>query len=393
MDLDSIQKALDESGLDGWLLCDFHHRDAMAYKILGLDASKQTTRRWFYYIPRRGRPIKLSHRVEPGKLEPLPGEQQFYLAHTELHERLAAMLGGRKKVAMQYSPMNNIPSVSVVDAGTVELVRSLGAEVVSSADLIQRFEAVTGEDGFQSHCEAGAKVQAIKDETFQAMDQALRAGRQISEFDLREFILARFADEGLATEGVPIVGFNDHAADPHFEPTAERAYVLHHGDTILLDLWARRISPPGLFYDITWCGFAGQEPPALYQEIWSVACAARDAGLEFVRRRVEAGERCHGWEVDDVVRRVVTRAGFGEVFLHRTGHSIGIQEVHGNGANLDNLETKDERLLVPGTCFSIEPGIYLEGRVGVRSEINVFITPAGKVEVFGPIQKDLLLVG
>jgi len=393
MDLSSIQKALDESGLDGWLLCDFHHRDAMAYKILGLDPGKQTTRRWFYYIPRAGQPIKLSHRVEPGKLESLPGEQQFYLAHAELHQRLASLLTRGKKVAMQYSPMNNIPSVSVVDAGTVELVRSLGAEVVSSADLIQRFEAVTGEEGFRSHAEAGAKVQQIKDEAFRGMDQALRSGQRITEYDVCRFILSRFEAEGLVSDGIPIVGFNDHAADPHFEPTEEHAYALHHGDTILVDLWARRDQPAGVFYDITWCGFAGQDPPALYREIWSVACEARDAGLEFVRQRIEAGVECHGWEVDDIARRVVTKAGFGDVFLHRTGHSIGIEGVHGNGANLDNLETKDERKLVPGTCFSIEPGIYLEGRMGVRTEIDVFITPAGKVEVVGPIQGDLLLVG
>jgi len=393
MELTSIQEALGESGLDGWLLCDFHHRDAMAYKILGLDPGKQTTRRWFYYIPRAGQPVKLSHRVEPGKLEPLPGEQQYYLAHTELHQRLATILAGQKKVAMQYSPMNNIPSVSVVDAGTVELVRSLGAEVVSSAELIQRFEAVTDEAGYESHRAAGVKVQQIKDEAFRGMDQALRSGQRIAEYDVCQFILSRFEQEGLVSDGVPIVAFNDHAADPHFEPTETRSYNLHHGDTILVDLWARRAEPPGVFYDITWCGFAGQEPPPLYGEIWSVVCNARDAGLDFVRERIAAGTGCHGWEVDDVVRRVVTRAGFGEVFLHRTGHSIGVEGVHGNGANLDNLETKDERRLVPGTCFSIEPGIYLEGRMGVRAEIDVFIRLDRVVEVCGPIQQDLLLVG
>ena len=393
MDVAAIQQALRQAAFDGWLFCDFHNRDLMAYKILGLDENAHTSRRWFYFLPGEGQPVKLSHRVEAGKLESLPGEQQHYLSYTELHEKLAAILAGSKKVAMQYSPMNNIPYVSVVDAGTVELVRSFGVEVVSSADLVQQFDAVTGADGFRSHCEAGEKVLAIKDEAFAKMDEALRKGRRITEYDVREFILARFEQEGMVTNGVPIVGFNEHPADPHFEPLQEIAHALHHGDTILLDLWARRADPPGIYYDVTWCGFAGQEPPALYREIWSVVCAARDAGLEFVRRRMTAGQPCHGWEVDDAVRGVVAKGGFGEVFLHRTGHSIGVHDVHGNGANLDNLETKDDRLLVPGTCFSIEPGIYLEGRMAVRTEIDVYLTPEAKVEVYGPIQKDLILIG
>jgi Xaa-Pro aminopeptidase len=393
MNVAAIQQALREAAFDGWLFCDFHNRDLMAYKILGLDENAHTSRRWFYFVPSKGQPVKLSHKVEAGKLASLPGDQQYYLPYTELHQKLSAILEGSKRVAMQYSPMNNIPYVSVIDAGTIELVRSFGVEVVSSADLVQQFDAVTGEDGYRSHCEAGKKVLAIKDEAYARMDDALRSGEKITEFEVREFILGRFAEEGMVTNGVPIVGFNDHPADPHFEPLEEIAHTLHHGDTILLDLWARRAEPPGIYFDVTWCGFAGQEPPAQYEEIWSVACAGRDAGLEFVRRRFEAGDPCHGWEVDDVVRDVVTRGGYGEAFLHRTGHSIGVHDVHGNGANLDNLETKDDRMLVPGTCFSIEPGIYLEGRMAVRTEIDVYITLDGKVEVYGPIQKDLILVG
>jgi len=393
MDVAAIQEALRQAEFDGWLFCDFHNRDLMAYKILGMDENGHTSRRWFYFVPSEGQPVKLSHKVEAGKLESLPGDQQHYLPYTELHEKLAAILAGSKKVAMQYSPMNNIPYVSVVDAGTVELVRSFGVEVVSSADLVQQFDAVTGADGFRSHCEAGDKVLAIKDEAFAKMDESLRKGRRITEYEVREFILSRFEQEGMVTNGVPIVGFNEHPADPHFEPLEKIAHALHHGDTILLDLWARRADPPGIYYDVTWCGFAGQDPPALYTEIWSVVCAARDAGLEFVRQKMTAGEPCHGWEVDDVVRAVVAKGGFGEAFLHRTGHSIGVHDVHGNGANLDNLETKDDRLLVPGTCFSIEPGIYLEGRMAVRTEIDVYITPEAKVEVYGPIQKDLILIG
>jgi Xaa-Pro aminopeptidase len=393
MDQATIQSALREAGFGGWLFCDFHHRDPIAYRILGLDESSATTRRWFYFIPAEGEPVKLAHRVEPGKLASLPGQQEHYLAWTELHEQLAQMVRGRGKVAMQYSPMNNIPYVSTIDAGTVELVRSFGVDVVSSADLVQQFEAVTDDAGYRSHRETGDIVQRIKDEAFALMGKAIHDSGPITEYEVRQFIVTRFEEEGLTNDDdSPIVGFNDHPADPHFEPTEENAYTLHHGDTILIDLWARQTEPPGIYYDITWCGFAGEKPPALYQEIFGVVCRARDTALEFVTRRVESGEPCRGCDVDQATRKVVEDAGYGEVFLHRTGHSIG-REVHGNGANIDNLETRDDRLIVPGSCFSIEPGIYLAGRMAVRTEIDVFITPAGSVEVCGPIQNELILIG
>lgn len=393
MDLAAVQEALREAGMDGWLFCDFHNRDPLAYRILGLDETAMSSRRWFYFVPAEGEPVKLCHKVEPGKLAALPGRQEHYLPWTELHEKLKAMLAGQGKVAMQYSPLNNIPYISIVDAGTVELVRQCGAEVVSSADLVQRFEAVMDHAGFESHRQTGEVVQGIKNEAFALMDKAIRDSGPITEFQVMEFILARFAEEGLTSDGAkPIVGFNDHPADPHFEPTRENAYALHHGDTVLIDLWARREHPQGVYYDITWCGFVGQSPPVLYQEIFDVVRRARDAALELVRQRFASGQACRGYEVDQAARDVVVAAGYGEAFLHRTGHSIG-REVHGNGANLDNLETKDDRLLVPGTCFSIEPGIYLEGRMAVRSEIDVFLTPDGSVEVYGPIQKELVLIG
>jgi Xaa-Pro aminopeptidase len=393
MDLEAIQAALREADTGGWLFYDFHHRDPMAYTILGLDMSGMTTRRWFYYVPANGEPVKLAHRVEPTKLDSLPGRTLHYSAWKELHEKLQEVLGEPATIAMQYSPMNNIPYVSVVDAGTVELVRSFGHEVTTSANLVQAFESVSGDDGFRSHAWAGDRVQKIKDEAFALMDDNLRHGRKITELEIKEHILARFEDEGMTSDGEsPIVGFNDHPADPHFEPTAENAYTLHHGDTILVDLWARRKDPPGIYYDITWCGFAGKEPPSLYTEIFGVVCKARDAAVEFVREKIGGGTPCHGWEVDDACRRVVDQAGFGQHFVHRTGHSIGLQ-VHGNGVNIDNLETKDERLLVPGICFSIEPGIYLQGQMAVRTEVDVFITPSGSVEIVGPVQEALLFVG
>ena len=260
-------------------------------------------------------------------------------------------------------------------------------------DLVQIFESVSGDEGFESHSWAGERVQQIKDDTYSRMDDALRSGHKINEFELKSFIESRFEEQGLTNDGEsPIVGFNDHPSDPHFEPTEDNAYTLHHGDTILVDLWARRNDATGIYYDITWCGFAGQEPPGMYLDIFKVACNARNAAVEFVRERMKAGTPTRGWEVDDVSRRVVADAGFGEHFIHRTGHSIG-SDVHGNGVNIDNLETKDDRLLMPGICFSIEPGIYLQGQMAVRSEVNVFITTSGSVEVVGPMQEELLLVG
>ncbi len=393
MDLDRIQQALREAQVDGWLFCDFHHRDPMAYSILGLNPESLTSRRWFYFIPTEGEPVKLSHRVEATKLDPLPGNQEFYLAWTELHKQLERIIGGPRKIAMQYSPLNNIPYVSVVDAGTIELVRSFGAEVVSSADLVQQFEAVHDEAGLESHIQAGRLVQGIKDEAFAKMDTARRDSHPLSEIDVARFILGRFEEEGLAADGaVPIVGFNDHPADPHFEPTADNSHTLKRGDTILVDLWARRKTPPGVYYDVTWCGFAGDTPPEEYETIFKVVCSARDAALALVRERFASGTPCHGYEVDDAAREVIRQAGYGDRFLHRTGHSIGT-DVHGNGANIDNLETRDDRLLTPGVCFSVEPGIYLEGRMAVRTEIDVFIRPSGSVEVCGPIQKELILIG
>ncbi len=392
LDVARIQRELKAAGLDGWLLYDFRNRDPLAYRILGLDFGKFTTRRWFYWIPAAGEPVKLVSKVEAGKLDALPGEKRPYRSWRELHAALAGALGAARTVAMQYSPLGNIPYVSIVDGGTVDLVRSLGYEVVSSADLVQTFEAVLNEAAYASHVEAGARVQRIKDEAFALVGEELRAGRTLTQYDVQQFIVRRFAEEGLDCLGEhPIVGTNEQPADPHFEPTPDNARPIRKGDTLLIDLWAKLAQPGAIFYDITWCGFVGNDPPARYVEIFRVVRDARDAALEFVRGRFAAGQPVAGWEVDDVARGVVERAGYGEFFVHRTGHSIG-EEVHGNGVNIDNFETKDERLLVPGICFSIEPGIYLEGEMAARSEIDVFITPAGSVEVAGAMQRELVLI-
>ena len=391
-DIARIQREIAAAGADGWLFYDFRNRDLIAYQILGLDFGKFTTRRWFYWIPAAGEPVRIVSAVEAGKLDPLPGAKRVFRSWRELHATLKDALGGAKKVAMQYTPMGNIPYVAMVDAGTVELLTSFGYEIVSSAGLVQTFQAVLSDEALATHVEAGEKVVRIKDEAFALVGTELRAGRTLTQYDVQRFIIRRFEEEGLdCMAEYPIVGTNEHPADPHFEPTPANARPIRKGDTLLIDLWAKLARPGAIFYDITWCGFVGSDPPAKYVEIFGVVRDGRDAALALIRERFAAGVPLYGWEVDDACRAVVENAGYGDFFVHRTGHSIG-EEVHWNGVNIDNLETKDERLLVPGVCFSIEPGIYLAGEMAVRSEINVYITHAGSVEVAGPMQRDLILV-
>ena len=391
MKLDAIQHALRERRMDGWLLCDFHNRDHLAYRILGLDPSKMTTRRWFYFIPAKGEPRKLVHSVEKGRLDSLPGSKQVFLAWEELHAKLKKLLGTKKTIAMQYSPKNNIPYVSMVDAGIIELVKSFGHKVVTSADLVQMFESLIPEEGYRLHKEAGVLVDRIRAEAFEKIRQAVRAGDGTTEYDIQQFIMRRFAEAGLRTDDPPIVGSNDHPADPHFESTRANARPFAKGDTVLIDLWAKKNVPGGIYYDITWVGYIGDTPPPKYRKIFETVRNGRDSAIQLVKDRFAAGKPCYGWEVDDRCRQVVRKAGFGKFFVHRTGHSIG-EEVHGNGVNIDNLETKDERQLMPGCCFSIEPGIYFEGEMAVRSEINMFIRHDGVPEVTGGIQSELVLV-
>lgn len=391
MNLKNIQSALRNRNIDGWLFYDFHNRDQIAYRILGLDSTKLATRRWFYFIPSKGEPKKLVHTVEKFKLDPLPGKKYVYLAWEEQHKLLRKILGRSKKIAMQYSPKNNIPYISIVDAGLYELIRSFGYKIVSSADLVSEFEAFIDEKGYELHIKAGKKIEKIKNEAFNLIGRSVRENLNLKEYDIQQFILKRFAEEGLVTHDAPIVGVNEHPADPHFEPTLENSRVFKKGDTVLIDLWAKLNVPNGIYYDITWVGYIGDKPPAEYEKIFNIVRQARDAAVNFVIERFAKKKICYGWEVDEVCRNVIKKAGYGRYFIHRTGHSIG-SEVHGNGANIDNLETKDERQLMPGACFSIEPGIYLEGKMAVRSEINMFIKHNGEPVVTGEIQKEIVLI-
>lgn len=379
------------AGLDGWLFYDFRGSDPLAYRVLRLDPARHVTRRWYYWVPSHGQPVKLVHRIEPHVLDELPGDTQHYVSWTEQKAMLGAMLEGRRAIAMQYSPLNAVPYVSRVDAGTVDLVRSLGVEVMSSADLVQRFEAVWTDQQLASHRDAAEKLRRIVTEAFGHVGDWIRSERAMTEYDLQQFILGRMEAHGLLTGSPPIAAVNRHSADPHYSPAAQGSTVLARGDLVLIDLWAKRPEAESVYADITWTAYVGSEVPARHREIFEIVRRGRDAALTFVRERVSRGEFPCGWEVDEVCRDVIRSAGYGEQFLHRTGHSIG-EEVHGNGANLDNLETQDGRRLLPRTCFSIEPGIYLAGEFGIRSELDVYLSDREAL-VFGePLQSEIVRI-
>ncbi len=390
MDLQEIQKALKDAGYDGWLFYDFHNRDQIAARVLGMDTKRFASRRWFYYIPAEGEPKKLVHKIESWRCDNLPGEKLVYLPWEEQQDLLHKILTGAKKVAMQYSPMNAIPYVSIVDGGTIDLVRSFGVEVVSSADLVSKFESHLTMEDFKSHVEASKIMQNVKDEAFKEIARRIKAGNNPTEFEIYKFMVDMMKKNGMSFEDGPIVAVNDHAGDPHFEPTAENTHTMKEGDLVLIDLWAKLDRPGSIYYDITWMGYIGTEIPKEIDAIFQIARSGRDAAVTFVRERFASNQPVHGWEVDNVCRKVISDAGYGQYFTHRTGHNIG-EEVHGNGVHIDNLETKDERVITRGTCFSIEPGIYMPDKnMGFRTEIDVFVTDEGNVEIAGAVQKNII---
>lgn len=387
MDLPRIQEALRREKLDGWLFFDHHGRDPLAYRILGLPAPEHVTRRWYYLIPADGAPCGLVHRVEPGALDGLPGEIAGYSSWQEQHAGIARMLTGLKRVAMQYSPLCAVPYVAMVDAGTVELVRSTGVEVLTSAELVQEFEACLSQTQFETHLEAGRRVDRVCAEAFRFIGARLAAG--VDEMAVYDFIRERFRAAGMVADHGPIVGVNGNAGNPHYEPTRETSAPIRPGDFVLLDMWAKLDQPGAVYYDITWTGFCG-EPPEYVREVFEIVRDARDRAVQEVDDAVSARRAICGFEVDDAARDYIRARGFGEQFVHRTGHSIGT-EVHGTGANMDNLETHDERHILPGALFSVEPGIYLKD-FGVRSEINVFVREDSAV-VTGAVQRELVRIG
>jgi len=387
MDLKAIQTALHERGIDAWLFYDHHHRDPIAYKVLDVPETLMVTRRWFYVIPREGEPAKLVHRIEAGHLDGLPGSKREYSSWRELWDNLQAMLVKFRTVAMQYSPNNLIPYIGLVDAGTVELVRSFGKEIVSSGDLVARFEAAWSQEQIASHFAARDVIDAIIPEAFKEIGRRVRDGGT-TEYAIQQWFAEAFRRENIVTEDLPIVAVNANSGNPHYEPKAQGSAQIKPGDFVLLDVWGKKNTPNAVYYDITWTGVIGT-PTDKQVEIFNIVSGARDAGVKKVQEAYAGKRRIAGWEVDQATREHIVNSGYGQYFVHRTGHSIGVN-VHGNGANMDNLETKDEREIIPNTCFSIEPGIYLP-EFGVRSEVNVLIHN-GAAEVTGKIQRELVLI-
>jgi len=395
-----IQAALREANLDGWLFYDFRRSDPLAYRILRLPAAGVTTRRWFYYVPVVGQPVRVVHSIERFRLDALPGRKIIYRSWEELRAavRDALASGGLqnkrvvlRKIAMQYSPMGDIPYVARVDAGTVELVRSMpGVSVVTSADLVQQFEATLTPEQLATHREAADKIHRVIMDAFAEIARRVRAGEPTTEYDIQQFINRRLNEEGM-TSGGPNVSAGANTANPHYQPTEQRSAPIRRGDFVLFDVSEKLKQPGSIVADQTWVGYVGESVPEEHVKVFNIVREARDSATEFVRAAVRDGKVIRAAQVDDVSRGIIKRAGYGEYFTHRTGHSIG-EEGHGNGANIDNFETRDSRRVIPRTCFSIEPGIYLEGRFGVRSEINVYVSDK-EIEVTGqPIQTEIIAI-
>jgi Xaa-Pro dipeptidase len=384
----AIQQALDTADLDGWFFSCFQRNDPVSLELLGLPENQLVTRRCYYLVPCHGEPRKLTHALEPEMLGHLPGSETRYLTWRDHGRALGELVTGCRRLAAQYSPQNELPAISRLDAGTAEFLEEQGVELISSAELVQQFAAVWTEDQLAGHQRACSGLHQIVLAAFEEVGKTLRAGREIDEYAVQKFILESFEREKLWTDSDPIVGANAHSADPHYQPGPGRSSPIRHDDFLLIDLWAKEKKPSSVYADITWCGVCAPAPAERHQETFSIVKAAREAGLAFIQQRYPQ-ETVRGFEVDDVTRQVIDAAGYGESFIHRTGHSLGIQD-HGNGANLDNLETHDTRPLFPMTGFSIEPGIYLPGEFGVRSEINVVLTPDRAEVTGGEPQAELL---
>lgn len=382
----AVQQALKEDGLDGWLLYDFQGSNPVATRLAGLAGSgKLATRRWYYLIPADGEPRALVHAIERFNLDGLPGEKRIYAGRQLLADGLRGLLGGLKRVAMEYSPGNAIPYISRVDAGTVESVRDLGIEVVSSGDLVQRFEAIWTDEVFATHQAAADRLYRIKDRAFELIRGRVGSGT-LTEFEVQQEMLKWFAEEGLVTDSTPNVSAQENAGNPHYHPSKEVNRPIRPNEMVLLDLWGKLPRPGAVFADITWVGYTGTAVPDLYVRAFTAARDGRDAAVELVQSAVRAGRELRGFEVDRATRAVIERAGFGAQFVHRTGHSLG-ENVHGNGVHMDDYETHDDRRLIPGTGFTIEPGVYTS-EFGVRTEINMFVRETEAV-VTGPLQTEI----
>ena len=389
LDVAAVQAALTDEGLDGWLLYDFHGINPIANDVTGVarQPGHLATRRWYYLIPAVGEPRKLVHAIEPGSLAHLPGTTHRYAGREQLETGLAQILTGMRRVAMEYSPGCAIPYVSRVDAGTIELVRGLGVTVASSGDLVQRFSAVWHADEIASHIEASEKLYRIKDRAFALIAERVGRSQATTEFEVQQQMATWFEEEGLVTDSPPNVSVNENAGNPHYLPTAEASRPISADNLVLLDLWGKLAGPGSVFADITWVGFTGGQVPQRFADAFETIRKGRDAAISLVRDRISAGRDVRGWEVDRAASAVLRDAGYGRQILHRTGHSLG-ESVHGAGVNMDDYETHDDRRLLTGTGFTIEPGLYFQD-FGVRTEINMIVY-ARDARVTGPLQGQIV---
>ena len=387
LDIAAVQRALRVDGLDGWLLYDFHGSNPIARRVTGLnDLATLTTRRWYYLIPAVGPPVALVHEIERDRLDHLPGDTTRYAQHGELDAGLRALLSGCATVAMEFSPGCAIPYVSRVDAGTVDAIRAHGVEVRSSGDLVQRFEAVWDATALESHEAASSALYAIKEQAFDLVTQRIRGETPVTEIEVQDAMAGWFEDAGLISDSRPVVAAQENAGDPHYLPTRDRHRVIGPDSVLLLDLWGKLTTPGAVYADITWVGYTATAVPARYADAFAVICEGRDAAVSLMQRAAREGRELRGWEVDRTTRDRIAAAGFGDRFIHRTGHSLG-EEVHGNGVHLDDFETHDDRRLLPGSGVTVEPGVYFED-FGLRTEINVHVGPRSAT-VTGPMQTEI----
>jgi Xaa-Pro aminopeptidase len=380
--LKKIQNILSNMDIDAWLLYDFRFSNELALTMLGITKKSHLTRRFYYLIPKKGMPVKIANAIETFHFDHLPGKLLPYASYDSLIQNLKSSLKGFNKVAMEYSPMNAIPYVSRVDAGTIEQIRSLGVEIVSSADLISMYNALWTKEQFNENKPVANALNDIVYKAFDFIKKKISSSKSLTEYDVQQFIMNEFKRRKLFTDDPPIVGVNENSANPHYTPTAKVNKKIKKGDFVLIDLWAKQNKEDAVWADITWVGFVGDSVPNKYTKIFNIVAEARDTAFELVDSRFKQKKEVRGFEVDAASRKVIEDAGYGKYFIHRTGHSI-TTDLHGSGAHIDNFETKDERLLLPSTSFSIEPGIYLPGDFGVRSEIDVFISKDGKVMFTG----------
>lgn len=389
--IEEAKRHLKELGVDGWLLYDFHGNNELARTFLKISRKEMVTRRFLYWIPVEGDPVKVVHAIEPHVLDKWPGEKRVFLSWRSFEEELKRLLEGKKRIAMEYSEKNRIPYISKVDAGTADLIRSYGVEIVSSGPFLPYFSAVLSQEELASHFRAAHLLKEIVKTAWSWVVKELKEGRQITEYDLQQKILEEFKSNHLMTEAPPIVAVNAHSADPHYEPKEGKSSPIQAKDFLLIDLWAKEEGERTIYADLTKVAAVLSQPTEKQKKIFQIVSHAQEAGFRLIESRFSAGQEVLGAEVDDAVRKVIEKAGFGEYFIHRTGHSIET-ELHGSGAHIDNLEMEDLRPLLKGTCFSIEPGIYLPGEFGIRLESDVVIDHEGKVHITGGVEKEIVVL-